>query len=739
LRPLLNFVASPGPDRFFSARAVRDDDFLALHHAARGAAFVPATKNDCPTNGRKHYHDLMTESGSSPEDKGGAFQAPWQREFFSNIKSFMKYGLSEDQAKELLMRFLKLSSETPMPKVMESFRGSEALERVGVYTRKAPFIRDFMVRFLTPLMKNFTVEGKENLQHIIPLLGRFPLVLISNHLSHFDTAAIYNLLYREGGDARKLADSLVFIAGRLAFEPDFTRLGLYMIDSLLVCSKRDMQENPTMADLMTRINQRSFRQSAQLQKEGKVIAIFPEGTRSRSGKLISFVDTVYHYVANKIIIPISLQGTEEVLPTDTFLFNAAHGKLSIGRPVLVGKLSSKQMEELPDYVDQIEMPKGADKKQFVIDNLAMLIGQNLHRHRHGVYRNLYMGDSVGQNQLITRPTYPVERIAVIGLSSYGVSAAAVLANKKVCIDILIDEAEKAEHFNERSVDMDHYPLFKLPPNIRYTSNPDDIRNCTMILQAARPWELERYYGRWADVIKSTQGPIVNVVKGFTGSDRGLVLDDLAGDFGLRPERFAVLAGANYPDQIVERKITGFELAAANPDLVSHLAKLFSTGYVFTRPAINADDVRGVQLGGALKNVYAMGIGLLDGYYEKNLGGNSDNSLFHLSNRIFREMKAIGMELGGKETTFDGLSGMTDLMLSCFGQDTRDRQYGRQMIYGTAEDDHQSPGLVGIRSLPRLIRLDPERYPVAWAIYEIVVNKANIDKLMTELTYSLRRF
>ena len=258
-----------------------------------------------------------------------ATHAPWQREFFKNIEGFMRLGLSEEDAKGILMKFLKLSGSTPMPKVMESFRSEEALEQVGVHTARDPEIRDFMVEFLSPLMSKFTVEGKENLQQIIPLMGKFPMALVSNHLSHLDAPAIYNLLYREGGDARQLAESLMFIAGRLAFEPDFTRLGLYMFDTLLVCSQKDMMDNPGMADLMTRINMRSFRKAQSLQKEGKIIAVFPEGTRSRTGKLINFVDAVYHYVANKIVIPVSLAGTAEILPTESFLFNASAGKLVI--------------------------------------------------------------------------------------------------------------------------------------------------------------------------------------------------------------------------------------------------------------------------------------------------------------------------------------------------------------------------------------------------------------------------
>ncbi|HMW58504.1 MAG TPA: glycerol-3-phosphate acyltransferase, partial [Leptospiraceae bacterium] len=146
----------------------------------------------------------MTESAKEP----AATHAPWQREFFKNIEGFMQVGIPEDKAKEILMTFLKLSSSTPMPRVMESFRSPEILEEVGVHTKQNPELRDFMATFLDPVMRNFTVEGLENLSGILPLLGKYPMTLISNHLSHLDAPAIYNLLYRQGGDARKLADSL---------------------------------------------------------------------------------------------------------------------------------------------------------------------------------------------------------------------------------------------------------------------------------------------------------------------------------------------------------------------------------------------------------------------------------------------------------------------------------------------------------------------------------------------------
>ncbi len=670
--------------------------------------------------------------------------APWQKEFFKNIQTFEKYGLEKKAAEKLLNTFLELSAKTPRPAVMESLRDESALERVGVYSQKQTEIRDFMLQFLTPLFKEFSIDGLENLSPLMPFLGKVPITLISNHLSHFDTGAIYFLLHQAGGEARRFADNLVFIAGRLVFEPDFTRLGAYMIDTLLVCSRSDMQDNPGMANLMMRINMRAFRQSQQLQKKGKVIAVFPEGTRSRTGKLITFVDAVYHYVNNKIVIPFSLEGTEKVLPPDSFLLQAAKGKATIGKPVIVGKLTSKQREQLSQSTDlrQLNVIASTENRQHLIDNLALLIGQNLHHHRHGSYRNLYIGDSdkVDEHILIQASAPEREKITVIGHSAHSTAIAMVLANKQVPIKIFINDADKAGDYNEVRTDRQHYPFFKLPNTITFTANLEqkEIQETTLWIQGAYPWDIPYYYDKLQGVLTQSEAPLLGITKGFIGPRPELILDYISRVYSIRENRMAVLSGANQPDQIVERKYTGFELVSQNTVLVQRLLPLFNTGYVSTRLALNQNDLRGVQLGGALKDIYALGVGLVDGYYEMNFGGNNDNTLFHISNAIFIEMQKLGVYLGGHPSTFYGISGLTDLMLSCFAQNAPDRQYGFEFAKKQADIHYRSPGLLGVNFLGNFLEKEKSlsQYPIFAAIHAIIAKKDNIENCLKSVMHKI---
>jgi glycerol-3-phosphate dehydrogenase len=183
--------------------------------------------------------------------------------------------------------------------------------------------------------------------------------------------------------------------------------------------------------------------------------------------------------------------------------------------------------------------------------------------------------------------------------------------------------------------------------------------------------------------------------------------------------------------MMERKISGLEVAAIDTSQIPRLVKLFSTGYIFSKPALIEHDIIGVQLGGALKSVYALVMGMIEGYFKDALGGDVDNTLFHLSSQFFKEMVDIGVLLGGKEITFNGLSGLTDFMLSCFGADSHDRKYGYDFVNGIKSDKITS-GSFGIKVISNLIRLNFEKFPIMTAAHEVVVNKADGEEMIIRI-------
>jgi glycerol-3-phosphate dehydrogenase len=419
-----------------------------------------------------------------------------------------------------------------------------------------------------------------------------------------------------------------------------------------------------------------------------------------------------------------LEGTEKVLPTQSYIFNPSSGTVTVGRPIVAGNL--KENVPIPESFDRLPLPTGKASKNFIIDNLALIVGRGLHQHRHGTYRNLYKGDIIDPrtHELIKIAKKPREKIVVLGHSPMGTAMSTALANKDVEIKIFINDQETADINNEKACDLKYFPLFKLPPNIKFTAKPECLSEATIFVQAESPWMVDDLLRDDIERIQKSDAPIVNIAKGLSSSKTGLVLNDIQENYNIPKERLAAIAGAVIPYQLMERKLSGQEIAAYDTEVIKRMLPIFNTGYLYTRQAINPNDVIGVQLGSALKTMYAIGIGLLDGYFEQELGGKADNTIFHITNLFFRELKKLGVTIGAKETTFDGLSGITDFILSCFGDFGIDRDYGYQFAKGN-KDPKPCNGLYSLRILPSIIDIDGYKFPVLKSIYGVVIKGEDI--------------
>ena len=262
--------------------------------------------------------------------------ALWTEQFRRNADVFEELGLDRDAAQELVEGFLERASHGRPPPALRILEDPSGIGRIPLLTEADPEGRAFMLRWLSPIMGQVAVRGEENLQPLSGLIGQAPLTLVANHISHLDAPAIFWALWNGAGPGRDLAERLVFLVGLFVSRAPFARLGLSLFGSILVCSPRDIEERRHLRPLMGRINHRAFHEARRLRAEGRVLAFFPEGTRSSDGRLQPFLASLYRYIDQTIVIPVRLHNLHRLLPNSGLILQKGTASVNFGKPVLVG-------------------------------------------------------------------------------------------------------------------------------------------------------------------------------------------------------------------------------------------------------------------------------------------------------------------------------------------------------------------------------------------------------------------
>ncbi len=264
------------------------------------------------------------------------------------------------------------------------------------------------------------------------------------------------------------------------------------------------------------------------------------------------------------------------------------------------------------------------------------------------------------------------KIAVIGGGSWGTALAQMLAVKGHEIALLVRQRHVAEAIAATHMNSAYLPGVRLSSGILPTVNKDEAllgAGCVLFSVPCQFFratlrEVRPLLPHGAVVVCSNKG--LEVETGKTVSQ--MVEEELA---GLAP-RFAMLSGPSFAADVVRGRPTAIVMGCADPDLGRELRELFSTT---SFRAYSCTDVRGVELGGAVKNVIAIAAGMSDGM------GFGDNARAALITRGLAEMSRLGVAMGARASTFMGLSGMGDLVLTCTGDLSRNRQVGLRLGQG----------------------------------------------------------
>lgn len=331
----------------------------------------------------------------------------------------------------------------------------------------------------------------------------------------------------------------------------------------------------------------------------------------------------------------------------------------------------------------------------------------------------------------------LKRIAVIGAGSWGTTFAKVVAEAAIergddalSVTLWARRSEVAEAINTQGRNPDYLDEIDLPAGISATTDLHEAVAGAEAVVLAVPAQQIR--GQLREV-REALGPntvVVSLVKGLERDTDQRISEICAQELSLSPERFAVVSGPNLAMEIARGEPTATVVASEHDETAAAVAELINCSYF--RPYRNTD-VTGVEIGGVVKNVIALAVGVCDGY------GFGDNSKASIITRGLAETTRLAIALGGRQETMAGLAGLGDLVATCASPLSRNRTAGRYIGQGHSTKE-LTGGLMrqtaeGVKSVSAVVGLAHRmriEMPISEAIHAVVAGSLDVDALASLL-------
>ncbi len=330
------------------------------------------------------------------------------------------------------------------------------------------------------------------------------------------------------------------------------------------------------------------------------------------------------------------------------------------------------------------------------------------------------------------------QICTWGGGSWGTALAHLLACAGHSSTLLVREEHVASSINLCHQNPKHMQGINLHPALLATTNPTALASADLVLLAL-PCQTQRQNLLQHGQHISPTAFIVNASKGVElGSLKRMsevVAESLAATHAphpFDPTHYAVLSGPSFAKEVLEGKPTAVVLACTSEENGALLRAVFSSPLVPWFRTYSSTDVTGVELGGAVKNVIALAAGLCDAL---NFGANARAALL---TRGLTEIRRLGLALGANPATFMGLSGNGDLILTCTGDLSRNRQVGLRLGHGEtleeilAQSHSVAEGVKTAESVYHLSQTLGVEMPITSAVYAILNGKATPKEAVSAL-------
>jgi glycerol-3-phosphate dehydrogenase (NAD(P)+) len=325
----------------------------------------------------------------------------------------------------------------------------------------------------------------------------------------------------------------------------------------------------------------------------------------------------------------------------------------------------------------------------------------------------------------------VKSVAILGAGSFGTALAIHAAGEEREVVLWARRGELVERIAADRVNADYLPGVELPPRILPTTDLAAVAACEVVLVVV-PSHGFRESVRALLAVQPASRPavLVSAAKGIEVETQAR-MSEVVFEEGMaadREVRYAVLSGPSFAAELGRGMATAAVLASAEPGLASWIQEELASSSL---RLYTSSDVVGVELGGASKNVVAIAAGMVAGL------GLGYNTVAALITRGLHEITRLGVAYGGQQRTFAGLAGLGDLVLTCTGGLSRNRQVGMDLAAGRPLDEivrgHTvAEGIKNSLAVARLARKRGVEMPITEQMVEILYEGKPPKQALAEL-------
>lgn len=319
----------------------------------------------------------------------------------------------------------------------------------------------------------------------------------------------------------------------------------------------------------------------------------------------------------------------------------------------------------------------------------------------------------------------MERIIVVGAGSWGTAFSYHLARKGLEVNLWVRETNLFREINEKRENSWFLPGVKLPSRIKPFHDIEFLKkNQDAIVFLAVPSKYMR------DVLRAfpvRPGYIVSLAKGIEASTLSRMSDVVREELGMVD--YAVISGPSFAKEVAAGSPTVILVASKEKEFARKIQSLISDKHL---RAYTSDDVLGVEMCGAIKNVIAIAAGAVDGL------GFGHNTLAALIVRGIAEMKRLVSAMGGEAHTVSGIAGVGDLVLTATGKLSRNRRVGYELGQGKSLAEILSAmkmvaeGIETSRAVVRLAEKYGVEMPISEKVVEVLFKGKSPKQAITEL-------